>query len=460
MMSRKAAFEPSDFASAGDEFAIFSQRVVLADAIAPACVVVRHGMITEILSIASDCEVPVIDVGELVILPGLIDPHVHFNDPGRDDWEGFQSGTLAAAAGGITTIVDMPLNSSPVTTTASAMDAKVAAARGRIAIDVGLHGGLVPENAHRIAELIDAGVMGVKAFLCHSGIDDFPNVSREHLAIAMPQLADAGVVLLAHAEIATPVPPMPVTLMPNPRSYRDYLASRPPRFERDAIEMLIDLCRQTGCRTHIVHLADTGSVDSLRAARAAGLPITVETCPHYLTFTADQIADGQTQFKCAPPIRDQENREGLWQALRDGVIDFIASDHSPCPPTMKTLDSGRFDQAWGGISSVQLGLSAVWTEASQRGFSLHDVARWMSHSPGSVFAIRAGIAVGNPASLVIFDPEATFRVNAAQLFHRHRLTPYDGRVMRGIVHATLIRGKPAATGQGKVIFRSLHGHTS
>lgn len=451
-MSRTAAFEPSDFASVGDEFAIHSQRVVLSDRVVPACLVVRRGVITEILSVANDCEIPVIDVGQLAILPGLIDPHVHFNDPGREHWEGFQSGTLAAAAGGITTIVDMPLNSSPVTTTVAAMDAKVAASSGQIAIDVGLHGGLVPGNAHRIAELIDAGVIGIKAFLCHSGIDDFPNVSGEHLALAMPQLADAGVVLLAHAEIATPMPPML-----NPRSYRDYLASRPPRFERHAIEMLIDLCRQTGCRTHIVHLADAGSIDSLKAARAAGLPITVETCPHYLTFTADQIADGQTQFKCAPPIRDPENRERLWQALRDGVIDLIASDHSPCPPTMKAMDSGRFDQAWGGISSVQLGLAAVWTEASQRGFSLPDVARWMSHSPGSVFGIRAGIAVGNPASVVVLDPEATFRVDAAQLFHRHRVTPYDGRMLRGIVHATLIRGRPAATGQGKVIFRSSHG---
>jgi len=452
MMSRKAAFHPSDFSRAGDTFAIRSGRVVFANATRPACLVLQKGQIAEILPVASDCDVPVIDVGQLAILPGLIDPHVHFNDPGRTDWEGFQSGTLAAGAGGITTIVDMPLNSSPVTTTVVAIEAKVAAARGKLAVDVGLHGGLVPANAHAIAALIDAGVIGVKAFLCHSGIDDFPNVSRKHLAVAMPQLADAGVVLLAHAEIATPVPPMP-----NPRSYSDYLATRPPSFERDAIEMLIELCRETGCRTHIVHLADAGSVDRLQAARAAGLPITVETCPHYLTFTADEIADGQTQFKCAPPIRDAENRERLWQALRDGVIDFIASDHSPCPPAMKAFESGRFDHAWGGISSVQLGLSAVWTEASRRGFSLNDVARWMSQSPGNVFGIRSGIGVGNPASLVVFDPEATFRVNAAQLFHRHRVTPYDGRILRGIVYATLVRGKPAATGLGKIIVRSPFG---
>lgn len=454
-MSREDAFPSYDFADVGDEFAIFSQRVVLPDSIAPACLVVRDGLVAKILSSASDCDLPVIDVGSLAILPGLIDPHVHFNDPGREQWEGFSSGTRAAAAGGITTIVDMPLNSSPVTTTPAAFTAKVAAASGRIAIDVGLHGGLVPENAGRMAELIDTGVIGVKAFLCDSGIDEFPHVQHKHLALAMPQLADAGVVLLAHAEIATPMPSMS-----DPRSYRDYMASRPPSFEREAIEMLIDLCRQTGCRTHIVHLADAGSVDRLKAARAEGLPITVETCPHYLTFTADEIADGETQFKCAPPIRDADNRESLWQSLRDGVIDFIASDHSPCPPALKAFDSGRFDQAWGGISSVQLGLSAVWTEASQRGFSLHDIARWMSRMPGETFGLREGIAVGNPASLVIIDPEATFVVDAAKLFHRHRITPYDGRVMRGVVHATLIRGKPAAIGQGQVIFRSTRGLSS
>lgn len=432
----------------GDEFLLRSSRVVFPDRVCPASLRICGGVIVDVAAKEGDGPLPIVDVGSLAILPGLVDPHVHFNDPGREEWEGFLSGTRAAAAGGITTVIDMPLNSSPVTTVPSAVVAKFKAARGKLAIDVGMHGGLVPGNVSRIGELLGAGVFGIKAFLCHSGIDDFPNVGRRELAEVMPRLAEAGVPLLAHAEIAGRAP-----MMRDPRRYADYLASRPPSFEREAIQMLIDLCRQTGCRTHIVHLADAGSVGMLRDARAGGLPITVETCPHYLTFAAEEIDDGQTQFKCAPPIRDRDNREGLWQALREGVIDLIASDHSPCPPSMKAFSSGRFDDAWGGISSVQIGLSAVWTEASGRGFDLRDVARWMSGMPGEVFGVASGIAVGMPANLVVFDPEATFRVRAAELSHRHPVTPYESRQLSGVVCATLLRGRIATAGNGNVLFR-------
>jgi len=432
----------------GSEFLLRSSRVVFSDRVCPASLRICGGVIVDVAANDGDDSPAVVDVGSLVIFPGLIDPHVHFNDPGREEWEGFLSGTQAAAAGGITTVIDMPLNSSPVTTEPSAVVAKFKAAKGKLAIDVGMHGGLVPGNVSRIGELLGAGVFGIKAFLCHSGIDDFPAVGRRELAEAMPRLAQAGVPLLAHAEIAGQAP-----MMRDPRRYADYLASRPPSFERDAIGMLIDLCRQTGCRTHIVHLADAGSVAMLRDARADGLPITVEACPHYLTFAAEEIGDGQTQFKCAPPIRDRDNREGLWQALRDGVIDLIASDHSPCPPSMKAFSSGRFDDAWGGVSSVQLGLSAVWTEASGRGFDLRDVARWMSGMPGEVFGVAGGIAVGMPANLVVFDPEATFQVRAAELSHRHPVTPYESLELRGVVRATLLRGKIAKAGDGNVLFR-------
>lgn len=417
-----------------------SRRVVTPDGQRPATVKIRKDRIVEVTEYESgEGE----DLGDLALLPGLVDPHVHLNEPGRTHWEGFATGTAAAAAGGITTLVDMPLNSAPVTTSTAALGAKRTAASGKLHVDVGFHGGLIPGNESQIGELLDEGVLGVKAFLCHSGIDEFPASTARELRAAMPLLADRGVPLLAHAELVNPVPEMS-----NPRRYADYLATRPPSFERNAIELLMDLCQETGCATHIVHLADAGSLPLLHQARQAGLPVTVETCPHYLTFTAEEISDGATQYKCAPPIRDAANREALWQALSEGVIDFITSDHSPCPPEMKRLNKGRFDLAWGGISSLQLSLPAVWTEASKRGHTLVDVVRWLCHNPARLIQREAGIQPGMQANLVIFDPDTSFVVRGKQLHHRHSLTPYEGRTMRGVVQRVYLRGKPARAGEG------------
>ncbi len=434
---------PADQPTNNYDLVLRSRRVVTPDGQRPATVKIRGDRIVEVGEYESgEGE----DLGQFALLPGLVDPHVHLNEPGRTEWEGFATGTAAAAAGGITTLVDMPLNSSPVTTSASALDAKRTAASGKLHVDVGFHGGLIPGNESQIGELLDEGVLGVKAFLCHSGIDDFPAATARELRAAMPLLADRGVPLLAHAELVKPA-----SEMIDPRRYADYLATRPSSFERDAIELLVDLCRETGCVTHIVHLADAGSLPLLREARQVGLPVTVETCPHYLTFTAEEIPDGATQYKCAPPIRDAANREALWQALSEGVIDFVASDHSPCPPEMKRLSEGRFDLAWGGVSSLQLSLSAVWTEASKRGHTLTDVVRWLCHSPARLIKREAGIQPGMKANLVVFDPHARFVVRGKQLHHRHSMTPYEGRTMCGVVQRVYLRGKLAHAGEGQTI---------
>jgi allantoinase len=434
------------------DIVIQGQRVVFEDRIEPAALVIQDGIFTEIVSYGQP---EAIDVGEAAILPGLVDPHVHLNEPGRTEWEGMATGTTAAAWGGITTLCDMPLNSSPVTTSLDALQQKRLAASGKLSMDVGFHGGIVPGNVREIESLLDAGVLGIKAFLCHSGIDDFPDVGEKELREIMPQLAARGVPLLAHAEIAKPI-----AAMNDPRRYADYLASRPPSFEREAIAMLIQLCRETQCPVHIVHLADAGSVPMLREAKAAGLPLTVETCPHYLTFVAEEIPDGATEFKCAPPIRNHENREGLWSALQEGVIDLIASDHSPCPPTMKSLDTGRFDQAWGGISSLQVGLPVIWTQANFRGFGLTDIVRWMSREPAHLLGLHRSLKVGCPADLVIFDAATSWVVDGEMLYHRHKVTPYDRRLVRGLVRQTLVRGVAATPGHGKTIDRREFGHSS
>ena len=424
-----------------------SRRVELPSGTAAADVKIVDGKIDSIethgTQVADD---EVRDFEDLVLLPGLVDTHVHINEPGRESWEGFESGTAAAKAGGICTIVDMPLNSSPVTTTPSALDLKRSAAMGKTHVDVGFHAGVTPKSASAVDQLIRHGALAAKAFLCDSGIDEFPPVGEDDVRVALRLLADLDVPLLVHAELTHDVP-----LMKKPTRYADYLTSRPPSFERQAVAMMIRLARETGCHVHIVHLADAGCLPAIADARAEGLKLTVETCPHYLYFAAETIADGQTQYKCAPPIRDAENRESLWDGLRDGLIDMIVSDHSPCPINMKSLESGRFDLAWGGVSSLQLGLPVIWTAAKERGFSIRDVVRWMSVAPASLVGLPQGIAPGNPAHLVVFDPEQDWQVNQERLLHKNRLTPYHDCRLQGLVCETFVHGQTFDSPGGRLV---------
>ncbi|MEZ4268525.1 MAG: allantoinase AllB [Myxococcota bacterium] len=383
------------------------------------------------------------DLGELWLLPGLVDGHVHLNEPGRTEWEGFATATRAAAVGGITTLVDMPLNCIPVTTSAAALAEKLAACEGQLFVDCGFWGGVVPGNAADLGRLIDAGALGAKAFLCHSGIDDFPNSTEADLRLAMPALREAGAPLLAHAELELGVDPEALAGF-SAADYEHWLRSRPKIYEDAAIALLIALCRETGCPVHIVHLSSATALPLLASARAEGLPVTVETCPHYLCLASEEVPPGDTTWKCAPPIRESDNRDALWQGLRDGVIDQVVSDHSPCTPALKHLDSGDFEAAWGGIASLQLGLRTVWTEARRRGFALTDIARWMAETPARIagLAPRKGrIAVGLDADLVAFDPDAVGRVDAASLLHRHKVTPYAGAEISGRVVTTWLRGE-------------------
>ena len=374
-----------------------------------------------------------------VVMPGIVDTHVHVNEPGRPDWEGFATATAAAAAGGITTIVDMPLNSVPPTTTLKGLEAKrrLAPIDG---VEVLFWGGLVPGNQLDLDELATAGVRGFKCFLTPSGVDEFPSVELHDLRRALPIIVRRGLPLLVHAEWPPSLCPVPAAA--DPRAYATWLASRPPAAEVDAIDRLVALARDTGAHIHVVHLAAAEALPLLRAARAAGLPITAETCPHYLTFAAEEIPDGATRFKCAPPIRDRRTRDELWQALVDGDIDLIATDHSPCPPVLK--GDGDFLAAWGGIASLELSLPAVWTAAAARGIGVERVAEWLCAAPARLAGLHArkgAIAPGRDADLVIWDPDAEFVVDEAALRQRHKHTPYAGRRLRGRVHATYARGR-------------------
>ncbi len=427
------------------DLVIRSRRVVLPGGEREACVVVHEGRIAAVLPLEDSPDAErTLDCGDACLIPGLVDTHVHVNEPGRTEWEGFASATRAAAAGGITTIVDMPLNSTPATTTVAALAAKRAAAAGACRVDAGFWGGVVPGNAAELEGLAAAGVLGFKCFLVPSGVDDFPHVGERDLREAMPILARLGLPLLVHAELPGPIDAAGATVHgADPKRYATWLASRPPAAEVEAIRLVLSLCAETDCAVHVVHLAAAEGLPELRAARARGLPVTVETCPHYLAFTAEEIADGATLFKCAPPIRDLANREGLWQALRERTIDLVATDHSPCPPEMKRLDTGDFMAAWGGIASLEVALGAVWTEARERGFTPPDIARWMSAGPARLAALagRKGvIAPGADADLVVWDPEGEWTVDGASLNHRHPLTPWHGRRVRGVVRTTFVRG--------------------
>jgi allantoinase len=422
--------------------ALVGRRVVTPEGERAGAVLVRGERIVAVVDAnAVPPGTPTEDVGDLVLMPGLVDSHVHVNEPGRTEWEGFESATHAAAAGGVTTLVDMPLNSSPVTTSRDALERKREAAGGRGSVDCAFWGGLVPGNAAEVGRLLDAGACGVKAFLVHSGIDDFPAAGEADLRATLPILAERGKPLLVHAELAHDAAPP----AGDPRRYATYLESRPPSWEREAVALLLRLCRELRAPIHVVHLSAAGAAGLVAEARREGLPLTAETCPHYLALAAEEIPDGGTEFKCAPPVRERANRDALWDALLDGTIGLVVSDHSPCPPALKQREQGDFMAAWGGIASLQLTLPVVWTEARRRGIGLGRLAQWMADAPARLagLATRKGrIAPGYDADLVAFDPDAAFEVSGESLHHRHKLTPYLGRSLFGVVRRTWLRGRP------------------
>jgi allantoinase len=425
--------------------AFLSRRVVTPQGLRPAAVLVGGERIRAIVEL-NDVPRNAVkhDFGDAALLPGLVDSHVHINEPGRTDWEGFRTATLAAAAGGYTMLVDMPLNCVPATTTVPALQAKRRASQGQCRVDWAAWGGVVPDSPGEIEALADAGVRGFKCFLVHSGIDEFSMVREADLRTVLPLVARTGLPLLVHAELPGPVDAATERLRgADWRCYSTYLQSRPDEAELAAIRLMLSLCRQYEFRLHIVHLATSLALEELRTARAAGMPVSVETCPHYLHLEAETIADGATLCKCAPPIRGRVNREQLWQGLREGVIDFVVTDHSPCPPAMKSMETGSFRSAWGGIASLSTALPVMWTEAYGRGFTLMDIARWMSREPARLAgcdAQKGQIATGYDADFVVFDPEAEFTVIADRLHHRHPVSPYLGETLRGVVKKTYLRG--------------------
>ncbi len=425
-----------------------SERVATSDGIRPATIHVRDGRIADVGPYDDRTSgVREIDAGALVVLPGLVDTHVHINDPGRADWEGFEHATRAAAAGGVTTLVDMPLNCIPPTTTVEGLQAKRVAAAGRCHVDVGFWGGVVPGNRDHLEPLARAGVLGFKCFLCPSGVEEFAYVTEPDLREALPVLSGLGLPLLAHAELPQLLrdPSAPGEGPPgDPRQYATWLGSRPPASERVAIDLLLRLAGEFGARVHIVHLATADALAAIADARRDGVAVSVETCPHYLTFAAEEIPAGATAFKCAPPIREGDQRERLWNGLAAGEIDLVATDHSPAPPALKRLAEGDFVRAWGGIASLQVGLAAVWTGMAARSLPIDRLAQWLATAPSRLAGlerVKGTIAAGYDADLILFDPESQFSVNGAALYHRHPVTPYHGARLRGSVKITILRGE-------------------
>ncbi|MAZ89933.1 MAG: allantoinase AllB [Cellvibrionaceae bacterium] len=438
--------------------AFHSQRVLLDQKLVPATVIIEDEIIVDI--IADGEQMPAtfesdrpesksfefVELGDDVLMPGLVDTHVHVNEPGRTEWEGFNTATSAAAAGGITTVVDMPLNCSPVTCTADALQQKLDSLENKLWIDCGFWGGVVPDHIDDLDALLKAGVLGVKSFTIHSGIDEFPQVEASDIARAIPILAKYDVPYLIHAELENDQQPSAEI----GASYQSFLASRPRSWENDAIDMMIDQLEQArdngvNGRVHIVHLSSADAIEAIEKARASGLQLTTETCPHYLTLFAESIPDGKTLYKCCPPIREDENRQRLWQGLADNSIDFIVSDHSPCTPELKHLDSGDIEKAWGGISSLQFGLAIIWTEAQKQGYTLEQVIDWMATRPAEFAGLgqqKGKIAVGYHADLVVFDDSCQYTIKAEDIMYRNKITPYEGKEVCGVVKQTYLRGQP------------------
>ena len=425
-------------------FALQSKNVVIAGEIKPATIEINGELISAIHPYGHVLSCPVEDFGEQVIMPGLVDSHVHINEPGRTEWEGFNTATQAAAAGGITALVDMPLNCIPVTTTKAAFEEKLAAVDDKLWVDCGFWGGVIPQNIADLDELLNAGVLGVKSFLIDSGIAEFPNVEAKDIRAAMPILAKHDVPYLIHAEMDCGTgKDVEIT-----KEYNSFLASRPKSWENDAISLMVDMARESkekgdNCKVHIVHLSSDEALDSIAQAKREGLHFSAETCPHYLTIASENIPDGKTLFKCCPPIRENDNREHLWQAISDGRLDFIVSDHSPCTPELKHIDTGDIAKAWGGISALQFGISLIWTEAKERGFTLVDIARLMSEQTAKfagLDSIKGAIKVGHHADFLVFDPNQSYTITNEMIKHKHHITPYAGRTVYGQVQHTFVRG--------------------
>ena len=443
------------------DLVIRARRVVSTAGEVPRAIGVKDGRIATIepYDAALDAADHVELADDEVLLPGVVDSHVHVNDPGRTDWEGFTSATRAAAAGGVTTLIDMPLNSIPPTCDVPALEVKRKTATTQAYVDVGFWGGAIPGNVAELKPLHEAGVFGFKCFLLHSGVDEFPPLDQVELEQAMREISSFDGLLIVHAEDAHGIDNAPA---PDGASYQRFLQSRPREAENAAVAQVIELARRTGCRVHILHVSSADLLPLLAEARREGVRITAETCPHYLTFAAEEIPDGATQYKCCPPIREAENRELLWQGLRDGVIDLVVSDHSPSTIDLKRLDTGDFGEAWGGIASLQLGLSAVWTGARERGFTLVDVARWMSQAPAAQTGLpnKGRIELGYDADFCVFAPDETFAVEAKTLQHKNAITPYDGRTLAGVVRSTWLRGVPIdikADPRGRLLSRGDQG---
>ena len=423
------------------------RRVVTSDGIRAASLHIESGQIARVARFDDAGRArpeDVLDVGELTLLPGLVDTHVHVNEPGRTEWEGFETATDAAAAGGVTTILDMPLNSIPATTTLAALNEKRRSASDKCRVDVGFLGGVVPGNAAEIIALWNAGVFAFKCFLVPSGVDEFAHVGSSDLDVALPILARADALLMVHAELAGPIEHVwPGLVDRDARVYATYLASRPAEAETEAISFVAERARKHRARIHIVHVSAAESITLIRALRGGGVAISAETCPHYLTLAGDEIRDGATEFKCAPPIRDRRHRDALWEGLHHGALDLIVTDHSPCPPALKRRESGDFFRAWGGISSLELSLPVVWTEMQRRGFDLAHVAEWMSAAPARLVGLqgrKGALVPGADADFVVIDHDEPFVVDAAALHQRHKMTPYDRMELRGRVQATYLRG--------------------